>query len=385
MRRDEDAGEAGRRSPLTNAQTMSPEFVAPATVAREGRGSLVNRARKSLFQAAPTSNPPKGGRRSPLGSAQTMSPLVSAPADLPTGGLAAFHEPKDEHPFGALIQQIKWLYDEHMGLQTAVIAVENRLRSDSHRQAHARHKQAGTLVEGAFCNADDIDREIIAKRHWRLHSVLDTLTAHDVAVDKKMAFYAKRLRHMAEFVEAADGFSWPSMAGIIGEAGNLSTYPTYHTFIKRMGLAMIDGPDGPVIQGYKGNLGKKLTMEQAMAIGYVARRRALVRVIGKCLSKTTGKYRKIYEARKAYENERAIALGVRVLPSASWKKLKPEAKATAMTLQQVDYRALRYMEKKFLRHLWQTWRRGCPDVSAMVDCRPDKYEAKALAAGKFDL
>lgn len=154
-------------------------------------------------------------------------------------------------------------------------------------------------------------------------------------VEKNMAKLAKTLPIVA-WVEEIHGFGIASLAALIGEAGDLSNYPTHSHLWKRLGLAVIDGGRQRNVSGV-----------DALKHGYCASRRSVVWNIGQCVFKAqsqrvdketgeitaeAGHYRQVYDARKAYEADRV------------------ESKAHAHN------RAMRYMEKRLIRDLWKAWR-----------------------------
>lgn len=154
-------------------------------------------------------------------------------------------------------------------------------------------------------------------------------------VEKDMAKVAKTLP-VAEWVDGIKGFGVGSLAAVIGEAGDLSNYPTHSHLWKRLGLAVIDGGRQRLVSG-----------ADALVHGYSPSRRSVVWNIGQCVFKSqsqrvdketgevkieAGEYRKVYDARKEYEMDRVETKG------------------------HAHNRATRYMEKKLMRDLWKAWR-----------------------------
>ena len=174
---------------------------------------------------------------------------------------------------------------------------------------------------------------------------------------KAMEKLAKQLPAWVEWGEGVRAFGARSLAVIVGEAGDLSNYPTHSHLWKRMGMAVLDGVR-------QGGLKKTAGADEWIAHGYNAKRRAQMFVIGDCLVKQGELYRKIYLDRKQYERDRAEASGLIVAPSAKIPKGK---EALYISDGHVHKRAQRYMEKKLLRHLWQAWRRGKPRASKGID------------------
>ena len=168
------------------------------------------------------------------------------------------------------------------------------------------------------------------------------LQARDVLEDKRKQV-EKELERMAkqlpvyDFVQQVKGAGALTLAGIVGEAGDVGSYKTVSAFWKRMGLAVIgDGRQ------------RKVSGVDALDHGYSPRRRSLVWNLGECLTKAQirkdpedeekrvalGYYGQVYLERRAYEAERVS------------------------TLAHGHNRAKRYMEKRFLRHLYSAWRGG---------------------------
>lgn len=155
--------------------------------------------------------------------------------------------------------------------------------------------------------------------------------------EKELERLAKALP-IAAWVADVKGMGLGSLAAIVGEAGDLSLYATHSKLWKRLGLAVIGG-----------GRQRRVTGDAALAHGYSPQRRSIVWNIGQCVLKAqsaridketgeelkpAGKYRKVYDERKAYELARDPEL----------------SKAHAHN------RATRYMEKRVIRDLWRAWR-----------------------------
>lgn len=126
------------------------------------------------------------------------------------------------------------------------------------------------------------------------------------------------------FVATAPGMGPLSFAMIVGECGDLSNYSGPAKLWKRMGLAVIDGAAQ-----------RRVTGIDALRHGFNPSRRAIMWNVGSCIIKCgKGKYRGLYDSRKAYEAEREPGI----------KKIAAHA------------RAQRYAEKAVLKDLWRYWR-----------------------------
>lgn len=140
------------------------------------------------------------------------------------------------------------------------------------------------------------------------------------------------------YVKETRGLGNLGFAQIVAECGNLSNYPTKGHLWKRMGLALL--PDGTRQRAIKG-----ITEEQARYIAFVPKRRAIMDSIGKAAMKPEGPYRDLYLSRKKTE-----------------KTKDPAARPIVH-----HKRALRYMEKEMLKHLWQAWRASVPPPETPED------------------
>lgn len=180
-------------------------------------------------------------------------------------------------------------------------------------------------------------------------------------VEREMARLAKILPGAA-FVASVPGFGWLSFARIVGEAGDVGSYPKKGHLWKRMGLAVMDGVR-------QGGLSKGASAEAWIEHGYSGKRRSVMFVIGESLVKAQGPYRALYLERLAVEHGNAVAAGLtpattgkatveswatRGLPALTLVK-KPE-KDAHRSAKHMHNRAKRWIEKRLLRDLWQAWR-----------------------------
>lgn len=196
--------------------------------------------------------------------------------------------------------------------------------------------EANKLYAAMEKGADDAQAEMARMLTEPFIQARSILEGNRKRTEKAMEKSAKTLP-VAQWVDGIKGFGIASLAAVIGEAGDLSNYPTHSHLWKRLGLAVIDG-------------GRQRLMPGADAIihGYSPGRRSVVWNVGQCVFKAqsqrvdketgevkieAGEYRKLYDARKEYE-----------LPRVEGKKAH------------AHNRAMRYMEKKLMRDLWKAWR-----------------------------
>jgi hypothetical protein len=170
----------------------------------------------------------------------------------------------------------------------------------------------------------------------------------------KMEEIAVTLPVWQQFGSTIRGFGARSLAVIIAEAGDLSNYSNPGKLWKRMGLAPIQ--KGEIAKAGSTWRAGGLTAEDWTNAGYSMRRRSCMFVIGDTLLKLNdGIYRQVYDDRKEYERIKASERGLIVAPSA---KIPKKSAHLYMSDGHIHRRAKRYMEKRFLRDLWQAWRRA---------------------------
>lgn len=158
-------------------------------------------------------------------------------------------------------------------------------------------------------------------------------------IEKRLEKLAQKLP-IAPWVKTVTGLGFGSVAAIVGEAGDLSAYPSVAGVWKRMGLAVIDGD---------GRQRKVASAEGALVHGYNPERRSVVWVMADSMSKLqrtwldkeTGEVRKpagAYGAILEAEKEKALAAG--------------------LTKAHAEARGKRHMSKAVLRDMTAEWRRA---------------------------
>lgn len=205
------------------------------------------------------------------------------------------------------VRQFKHLQQAETRLTNHIKAIERRLKEAVSAEEPSRSLPSGGVSFFASLSLQNAKAAI--------HK--------DMLVPKlKMEKLAKQLPIWG-WAEGVRGIG-PSLIGqIVGEAGNLSNYANPAKLWKRFGLAVIDGR----AQGRRKG-------EEALEHGFSTRRRALFHNVGECLVRAKNEiYYAIYLTRKEYEKGRNPDIE-------DWKAHK---------------RALRYMEKRFLRDMWNVW------------------------------
>jgi hypothetical protein len=176
-----------------------------------------------------------------------------------------------------------------------------------------------------------------------MQAAIEPLEKYRTSITKQMRALASQLP-VAEWADAQAGFSCFGVALIVGEAGNLSDYPTVSKLWKRLGLAVLDGCR-------QGNPGKDASAEMWIAHGYCRRRRSTMWNIGDALVKQGNGYRDLYLLRKEIECEKVGEDH----PTICRRGPDPETGRMRYSMH-CNRRAQRYMEKRLLRDLWQEWK-----------------------------
>lgn len=225
-------------------------------------------------------------------------------------------------------------------------------------------KRAGAGLRGhdktAFTRLTTAVGEVAAdltERYAELGSIVEASVLARVPFDKIEADATEAMEALAETLPAWEswgkgvrGFSTRALATIVGEAGDLSSYPKKGHLWKRMGVGLVDGKR-------QGSPGVAASAAEWTRHGYSAKRRSRLYVIGDSQVKAGDHYRQIYLDRKVYERARAEAAGLQVVPAAKIPKRQADK---FMSDGHVHKRAQRYMEKRLLKDLWQAWRQGLP-------------------------
>ena len=141
---------------------------------------------------------------------------------------------------------------------------------------------------------------------------------HERALEK----LAEKLR-VWDWCEGVDGVGRLALSQIVGEAGEVSRFGNPAKLWKRMGLAVIDGKSQRRVAD----------AEKAEEQGYNPLRRSTMYVVGDCIIKKQGVYRDLYLAKKEFY----------------------AAKFPDHSKVHLHRMAQRFMEKRFLKHLWRVW------------------------------
>jgi hypothetical protein len=245
----------------------------------------------------------------------------------------------------ATIAAIQSLHREHRAIQRAKGDMERRIKADERWFAVRRYRAEGIpLPDGKFPDVTKADQSMVIATRQRFFTIRDQIEAQRKQCQKELLALVKPLPVMG-WVAGVKGLGLPSVAAIIGEAGDLANYSNPGKLWKRMGLAVFDGKAQ----------GKRSDAAEALRHGYNPARRSEMHVVGDCLVRAGGPYADLYRARKAVEMERE-----------------------GVTKMHAHKRALRYIEKRLLREMWQAWRGTQSLLDAKVRVSPADFSTSIV-------
>lgn len=212
---------------------------------------------------------------------------------------------------------LRFAFVQRQQFQQAELRLSNQIKSIKRRLEKEGQTALDSHSRRAAPSLDDA--LMILTGELGLH--LKAIANSRLTVEKNLIREAKKLP-VWTWVEQVNGAGALTLGNIIGETGDLGLYGNPAKVWKRMGLGLVDGERQRRVKD----------AEQAERHGYNPRRRALMHVVGtNFLRARTGPYRTLYDERKDYELARGITKG------------------------HAHNRALRYIEKRFLRDLWREW------------------------------
>lgn len=272
--------------------------------------------------------------------AKTMAPkgqAAGAPSSPPTFADTG-HAYSAERPDGVLpcpqISTLRELHRQRQDFHRAEKSLTLQVRAICRRLCAGDKDEADKLYS-AIGKADDQQAEMVKVLVEPFFQARAILESNRKRVEKDMERTAKMLP-IVEWVNGIKGLGIGSLAALVGEAGDIGSYQSHSHLWKRMGLAVIGGERQRRVAG-----------ADAIEHGYSPSRRSIMWNVGQCVFKAqsqrvdketgevkseAGFYRKVYDARKEYELPRVESKG------------------------HAHNRAMRYMEKKLLRDLYNAWR-----------------------------
>lgn len=274
-----------------------------------------------------------------------LSPGMSVPAQ-PVGRSRQQDDsqfsiaPADPFVIDAIVEQWRQRQSWHRAEKSLTLQAKAICR----RVVGGDKKDADALYNAIMGKGEHVHEAAGLAATQPILSARDTVEAARKGTEKKLTKLALQLPPpVVEFCEQTRGLALPSLAAIVGEAGDLSNYSNPAKLWKRMGLAVM--PDGGRERRVKG--------VDAIEHGYNAERRSVMWNIGEALLRAGGAYADLIRERKTIEVAKAEAEGLAVKPSAQIK-----AGEQARSNGHIHNRAKRYAEKRLLRDLWRVWRQS---------------------------
>jgi hypothetical protein len=246
----------------------------------------------------------------------------------------------------ALISRLVDLERSYLDQNETVQKIDKRIWAICARQEGMR-KDDGTLEKTAIGKlqkaviAGKCEDVMLCLRTNELVAARDLLENRQEAIAEEMAGIASRLP-CYEWFTTQRGVKDIMFARLVAKAGRgLHEFESPPKLWKRFGLDVANGA------APKPKAGEKLSYDprrKAFALG----------VLGTNLMMQNPRWKAVYDWRKQYERDRAMAEGKTVKASAAITP-KQAASGKFMSDGHVHARARRYMVKQFLKALWSEW------------------------------
>ena len=281
---------------------------------------------KNATQARPVIDHPTPARRVRAKKNDPVSDQIDDQEKYDTQPESVIDHPTDDD-LGRLIEQWRQRQD--------IRRAENRLNLQCQaicRRASGGDKETAAKLWGQIKKdqCTDIGLLLILEPYRTAMAHLD---ADAKAIEKDLAKQVRKVPLWCDFGKDVKGLGELSMAGFLGEAGRpVTDYRSVSALWKRFGLAVI------------GDQRQRRVADAALALehGYSPQRRSYAYVLATNLLRAQGSdgpYRKIYDARKEIE-----------------------AAKDGITKAHAHNRAMRYMVKELLKHIWVAARKTSPSA-----------------------
>lgn len=168
-------------------------------------------------------------------------------------------------------------------------------------------------------------------------------------IEKEMKVLARTLPG-AEFQRTVKGFGELALAVLVGEAGNLSAYPTDDKLRKRLGLAPFDGFAYSSWRKKRGD--RSLSEDEWTQAGYKPARLA---EIFSCLTEPLFKHQWMGEKRSGVEGGKPVGRYGEIYAA---RRARTATSHPDWTPKHSQMDGLRVMTQKLIADLWVAWREG---------------------------
>lgn len=264
---------------------------------------------------------------------------------------------------GAAIDEIREQWRRRQMWHRAEKSLTLQAKSMCRRLLAGDKKEAEVLYKSALNGRDHALAETALLAMAPLLAGRDGIEKARLAVEKRLETLVKEiianLAAVGTYVKVTRGFGLLSLAGVIGEAGDLGSYGNPAKLWKRMGLAVIHGERQRKKEG-----------EAGIEHGYNPARRSLMWTVGDCIIRAGGRLKELYDQHKVLELEKTQAIAAD--PELRKRYARPGDKYAPLA--HAHNRAKRYIEKRLLRDLWRAWRDASAAVSTMEPAHPSKLQ-----------
>lgn len=299
----------------------------------EGQSSAASNAKAALPTPEPFSEREASSCVPQIGQSTIASCSTPTVEGVHFTGFRASQQNKSDN-LDTLCDRLRELHRQRQDLHRAEKSLTLQIKAKTRRLCDGDKKEADKLYASMGNGMEHPLAMTAAAVSAPFIQARALICSERKSVEKQMEKAAKELP-IAQWINDLPGVGMGSLAALVGECGNLSSYPTISKLWKRLGLGLV----GDIRQQRKSGA-------DGILHGYNPSRRSVSWNVASALfkrqSQIDGPYRKVYDARKEYETPRV------------------ETKAHAHN------RAMRYMEKRFIRDLWRAWRDLSGDKSDMA-------------------
>jgi len=269
------------------------------------------------------------------------------------------HEHHETRPaVSELIDLIQMQWRMRQSWLKAEVALTLQVKAWCRRAAHQGDKKEADVIYAAmFCKGEHPAAHDALSATFPLIDARTGIEEKRKIIEKELAKLAKKLP-VSPYVATVKGFSINGLVAIVGEAGDIGMYRSPAALWKRMGLAPRDGKAASTWRRTGG-----LTAEDWSDYGYNPRRRSVMFVVGQSLIGAMGHgprplagediaYREDWSPLQKLFVER---LRIEAAKD-SEMRLKDTKEGKESYKAHASNRAQRFVEKRFLKELWQAWR-----------------------------
>lgn len=319
-------------------QAKSKVGLKPITRMTRSAATTPSGRRKAIQSMTPTVKEPSPSRTRSGGKKASTSAEPKKPALSPAGTVSS-HGVADTH----LTTAGKRGRDGHRAVnnqELTAAAFPDELLQDYiiYRQLQNALVRVGNQIE-AIKKYDPLNGALLPLNEMRLAG------KRPYKETEKRIVAAVRTMPIWTWAKDIRGVAENSLGQLLGETGDITKYSTVSKLWKRMGLGLVNGHRQQNWAANRKGFTKSENIDMATEMGYSARRRSLMHVIGSNLIRAKNKeYSAIYQRRKELELTK--------LPD----KDPITGKKNKSKKSHAHRRALRYMEKAFLKALWIQWR-----------------------------